>query len=240
MTLSALKMDSDVEETTDVLGGGGVIDSSIYSLKIDAAYMLKSKKGALGVALRGEINGSPYREQVFITGGDAKGNKPFYERNGKKYPLPGYTTIDDICIHACNTSIADMETEEKNIKVYDHDEGKEVNTEVDMLVELIGETVSVAVKHIRKFKQEENAEGKWVDTAEIRDVNEISKSFSEDGFTVPELRKEEEATFADKWLAKSEGVVFGNAAKSDTPASAGTAGAPKPSGKRMFGAKATA
>jgi len=247
MSLSQLKLDNDVEQAADVLGGGGAKETGIYPFTVKHAYMHKSAGGALGISVRcDDGSGGTFDTTQWVASGDAKGNKPYYERNGKKYPLPGYSIIDDMCQLGTDVALADMDTEEKTIKLYDFDEQKEVPTEVDMLVDLVGANVYLAIQKCLVDKTEENpnfddskredkiSNPKRIPTGETREENEVSKVFEASSkLTAKEIADNvDECVFFDKWLAKNEGKVRDKTSKDAKKTGTAKAGSPK---KKMFG-----
>lgn len=226
-------MDSDVEEATDTLGSGGILETGLYSIKLKAAYLGKSDKGATSVTIVGEMqNGSSYKSTQWIVSGDEKGNKPFYVNNqGKKFPLPGYTIIDDICQIVAGVPLSDIEMEEKTLKIYDYELKKEVNTEVDCICDLDGQTVVLAIQKIIENKSEKDEEGNYQPTRETRDINDISKVLNDEGATRIELRDEEAVEWSEAWETKNKGKT-----RDKTSKEVGTEGAPakKSAKKKMF------
>ena len=200
-----LAIDKDVEETKDVIGGGGYIkESGLYLVKINHAFFEESKGGATGVNLsiqhkdKTEMNTT-----VYITSGLAKGQKNYYvNQKGNKVLLPGYVTMDEICLAASGKPMAQSTLSTKAVEVYDFTAGKKVSKQVQVLDALIGAIVNLGIT--------KNLVNKWKDgapTAETTDRNEISKAFNKDRQTSKEAAAGEPATFVDKWVAKHEGVT---------------------------------
>ena len=79
----------NVEAVKDSLGGGfGTKESDIYTGTVKVAYVGKADSGADWMQLIIEnLKGSDgndageFRTQVYFTSGNAKGNKPTYEKN---------------------------------------------------------------------------------------------------------------------------------------------------------------
>jgi hypothetical protein len=230
MSLSALKMDADVEETTDTLGGS-VLDSDIYKVTIKTIYMGNSTKtNAMSATVIGTLkDGSEFKNTQWVLSGDTKGNKPYYERNGKKYPLPGYAVIDDICKLTIGKSLGDAETEENIVKIYDYESQKDVPTEVDCIADVAGHEVLLAIQKQLEDKTEEAADGTRIATGETRDTNEVSKVLDPEGATWLENKEKTEPEFAEKWLTKNKGKV-----RDKTSKKAGSTGAPKKSAKKAM------
>lgn len=206
--LNAVKTDVKVEDDIDVLGGGGALESGAYNTRVGMAYMQKSKGGALGVFLTLLDGKKEIREAIYVTSGDAKGNKTYYEKDGVKNPLPGFTLINNLCLLTVGKELSEMEAEMKTVNVYNADAGKEVPTEVEVLTELLGKEVLTAL-----FKQVVN-KTKMVGTERItlpetREQNSIDKFFrARDRMTAAEIRaKATTAVFLDTWIEKWAGVT---------------------------------
>ena len=243
MSLSALKMDKDVEKATDNLGGGA-LDTNVYKLKVKTVYFGKSDGGAMSATLIGDLeDGSEFKSTQWITSGKAKGGKPYYERNGKKYPLPGYSIIDDLCQLTIGMSVGDAETEEKSVGIYDFELQKDVATEVECLADIKGMEVYLAIQKQLVDKTAENPEFDdskpankdtnklRLPTGETREENEVIKVMSEDGATWKEISDDAESQFGEKWLTKNKGKVRD---RTDKSGAAGSAGAPKKSAKKKM------
>jgi hypothetical protein len=228
-----LKQDQDIEKATDSLGGGGVLDSNIYPFQIKTIYLGSSKTAAVSATVVGKLeNGSEFKTTQWIISGNSKGNKPYYERNGKKYPLPGYTVIDDICQIVTGTSLGDIEMEEKTVKIYDFELGKEVPTEVDCICDVEdGEVFLAVIKQLEDKTEDDGAGGRSVIVGESRETNEVAKVLNADGATLLEVKDAAEIVWKDKWLTKNEGNVRDKRAKGT-----GAAGAPQKAStaKKMF------
>lgn len=237
-----------LEQAKDTLGGGfGAIDSDVYNGTIKAAYAGESSGGArsLTFVVGIEVNGQPrdYREVVYVTSGKAKGQKPYYEKDGKKSPLPGFTTANDICLMSTGKALELQPFEEKVIKLYDYDAKAEVPTKVQMAVDLIGRPITLAILRERHVKQVKVGND-YVDADDgsTVDKNTIDKAFHTDtGLSVSEhARGLDKGEFIDLWRDKNKGQVKdrteGKAGKTGAPGQAAAAGgAPAPKGKSLFG-----
>lgn len=219
-----------LEAATDN-AGFSKYESDIYPAVIKAAYAGKSEGGAHNVTLLLDINGRPYTETIYIT--NKKGENFFLNKQDptKKVPLPGFTIIDDVCWVTSEKSLAEQDTEERVIKLYNYDEKKEIPTKVEMLVDLIGLKLDVAIlKSLQNKKKKNDATGAYEAIAETQEVNNIEKVFhQETGLTMVEIRNEmKEPDFRNTWLTRNKGVTRDKTEK--VAAGAGTAGAPpKPS-----------
>lgn len=205
MSIEALKMDADVETTNeDVLpsGGGFILDSNLYPMIVDNAYLDKSSGGAMNMNLHLKIKGGDkrvFRFTVYMTSGNAKGGKPYYVKDGKKYPLPGYTMVDHITKICAGLPVSQISPEKKLVKLYDFDAKSEVPREVPVVTEIVGKEILVGIQKRRENKRVQQGDD-WVDGPEAREFNEIAKVFHPDGFTVTEkVAEADEAAFVKKW-----------------------------------------
>ncbi len=230
--LENLKRDTTVENETDFLGGG-VLDSALYDFVVNMAYFDTSKGGANSLNLELKAaNGATMRTVLWITSGTAKGCKNYYEdKQGKRRYLPGFNQANAICMLGIEKEISNVVPEKKVIKVYDFDAKKEVPTEKDVIMELIGAQITCGVVKQVVDKNVKNAAGDYVPSGETREENEIDKCFrTADGMTVAELTSgETEPAFKAKWDEKNAGKVrmrakgatAANAASASSPATAG-------------------
>ena len=209
--LKKLKTTEKVEKPKDSLGGVQVRPSAINTFKIKNIYFLPAvPSGAMMCHLTvTDEAGLDYRESICVASGDAKGNKSTYTNaKGEAHYLPGYIIINDIAMLTIETDITDLETETITVKHYDKEAKKEVPTEVEVVTEMIGEEVQLAIKHIIKNKQEQ-INGKYVDVNDRREINEIAAAFhSESDQTLNEAIADTDAEFKQKWLDKNEGKPF--------------------------------
>jgi hypothetical protein len=247
MSLFANLNNTGLEESQDRLGGYQPLNTDIYTGQIKAAYAGKSAGGAQSVSLIVAIGDQEYRETLYIT--NRKGEN-FYVKDGKKIPLPDFTTIDDICLVTSGKPLSEQPCEDKVIKLYDKDAKKELPKTVPMLTELIGLDVTLGILRQTVNKTEKVGE-EYVPVADgsTRDQNVIDKVFhTGTKMTVVEARQgAEEAKFHDSWKErnagktqdrrelKEGGAQVGAPKRPGAPATApqaGTAGAPR---KSLFG-----
>lgn len=229
-----LKAPSDAKKPADRVGGGGYVwDSNVYDCVIDMAYADQSAGGALGINITLVNNDRRLRDTLWATN---KKKEVFYmDRNGDKQLLPGFVLADDLCqiaagkdLHTCGT-----EAEPKTIDVYDPAQRKEVPMEKEVLTQLIGKTVKVAVAKVETNKRARKADGSYGPTNEKIVINDIRKfMYPDDGMTTSERNDSEleAADFINKWLEKNEGRVREQYKEvADEPVAKG--GAKKASGK---------
>lgn len=220
-----------LEASQDKVGGGFTpFPSGLYDGTIKLAYAGQSKNGAQSVTLHVDINGKELRETIYIT--NRKGENFYVDKNDatKKHPLPGFTLIDDICLLITQEGLVDQETETKTVKLYNFDEGKEVNTPVECLTALHGQPISLGVICEIVDKNVQDQGGNWVPGGETREQNKIDKVFDpETGRTVNEYRNEVATPeFRDAWAKKNDGAEPQNNAKGAAKGGAGASGIGRP------------
>lgn len=236
---------SGLEEAQDRLGGGFQPRSTdIYNMEIVLFYAGQSKEGAKFVTVHAKDATGVYRETVYIT--NKKGENFFLNKDDKtkKVPLPGFTTIDDICLAATGLPLADQEWEEKVFNIYDFDAKKEQPTKVMCCPAVMGKTVSLGIQEVLEDKTKKNDQtGQYEPTGESKKTNNIQKVFhTESRVTMAEARNGQEAKFWDSWLERNKGQVYdkttgkgnGGTAANKAPPQAGGSSAPRTS---LFGKK---
>lgn len=233
-----------IETDSDRLGGGFVWDGGAYPVTILAAYAGKARSGARSMSfeVQGE-DGRKFKFTEWVTSGDAKGNKPYYEKDGKKSYLPGFNNVNAISMFCAKKELNALTFETKVLKLRDYDLKKDVPTDVAMATELVGKKFILGLE-----KHEVNKTAKIGDkylpvhkpgqptVPETKFENQIGKIFfADNNATIAELREAKQkgtgvaADFYPKWVEANTGKVV-NKVKTDNlvapPGSAGPAGAP--------------
>lgn len=235
-----------LEESQDRLGGGFQPRvSDAYDFKIKAFYAGAADSGAKNVSIIVEDAAGEYRETIYVT--NKKGENWFLNKDDKtkKVPLPGFTTIDDICLAATGFPLADQTWEEKVIKLYDFETRKEMNKAVMMAIEMVGKDVTLGLVQTKKNKGVKQDDGSYIDGPEERIEVGINKVFhTESKVTMAEAREgKTEGEFYAMWAEKNKGIVIdkrtikdgagGKPVNKAPPQAAGAAGgAPR---KSLFG-----
>lgn len=235
-----------LEETKDNLGGFAPIESNIYLGKIKMAYGVEADSGAKGVALEIDIDGREYRETPYGISGKLKGGKNYFEKDGKKIPLPGFVILDDLALICAEKELHELEWEEKEIEVWDSEKKAKVRKGMKVCMELIGKTAYFAILKNLEDKTVKADDGTYVPTGESRETNNIDKIFHpEMKITVKEAREgKTEPDFFDRWIKQNKDQVRDrrnkNAPKAGKPGVkpvAGSSSTPAASRPSLFGKK---
>lgn len=248
MSLFGNLKNEGLEEAQDRLGGFQALETDIYTGKITMAYAGQSQSGARNVTLIFAHDGKEYRETVYVT--NSKGENFFLNKEDKtkKVPLPGFTIIDDLCLITTGKPLCEQEAEEKVVKIYDFEQKKELPKSVPVLIELLGQTVSLGIVKQIENKQVKNSAGEYEATAETRTINFIDKVYhTESKMTVTEGKAgKTQGEFWDAWLNRNKGqerdkrtIKDGEAGAAGRPSRAPNtppqAGAAAPARKSLFG-----
>ncbi|MDA3807743.1 MAG: hypothetical protein PF440_07505 [Thiomicrorhabdus sp.] len=224
-----VQTDDSIVEDKDTLGGGfGPVDSGLYDLTIKYAYGHVSPNGAKAVSFVFKTeDGKEVKDTQYITSGTKKGVKNFYlDKDGKKNYLPGFSKVNSLCLLTAGKNISALTTEPNTIMLYNFDAKGDVATEVEMITDLVGKTITAGIIKQTEDKVKKNDQsGAYEATGETREVNEMDKYFRHsDGLTVTEIKaKSSEPVFKEKWSDKWTGQ---SRDKSTGTATAGTPGAP--------------
>lgn len=205
--LADLTTDESIKESKDSVGGGyAPKPSSVYDAVIKVAYITVAQSGAKAVNLIADIDGTEYRETIYITNKEGKNFYISKDDGTTKNYLPGFTTVNDIALLTTGHELAKAQTENKVIKIWSKDQNKEVPTEVPCITGLHGKSIKLGILEEITFKQVKQGND-YVDTAETRSSNVINKVFhAATGKTVNEFKaKAETAEFIGKWKDKWDG-----------------------------------
>lgn len=230
------KSTSAVEEK-DVLGGGyQLAETDIYSGKIQVAYVTKAASGAMAVNVQIALaeTGTVHRETIYFTN---RAGQTFYvdKKSGEERNLPGFSTLNAMSLLAVGKELLELDSDERIINVYSYDAQGEVPTKVDMLTDLLGEEIYVAIVKQTVDKTAKADDGSYQPTGETKEENVIEKFFRmRDKKTTSEvIAQVEEAVFFDSWLEKNKGKDRNKAkgvaagAKAGAPTAATASSTPK-------------
>lgn len=212
MSIDALKIDNDVvadeERAPSSNSGSWLLDTGVYPMTVELAFLEKSSGGALALNLhlKSLEFKTHVRQKIWVTSGDKKGNKNYYvDSEGKKRLLPGMIQANELANILTGKDLGDLDPEEKVANLWSYDAKEEVPTKIQAITEMIGENLMVAIVKIIENKRTQNGAGEWVPTNEKREYNEVSKFFYEDGLTLAEKNAgETETKYLDAWKQKHE------------------------------------
>lgn len=231
----------------DVVGGGfKSLPSGVYGFDVLLAYCGKSKGGAKFVQLELKEVDTDNKRRFTIYVSNKEGSIKYKnKKTGALEYLPGFLTIDSLCLLTVGKPLVQLQAqiEKKTINLYNFELKREVPTEVDMLMPLIGQRIKAGILETIENKSAKNpSTGVYEPINEKRTINEIDKFFRDrDDKTVGEIvGKKEKAEFIDTWKAKWDGVpndkykAVAQAGNSGVPggafAGAGTADSQEPAG----------
>lgn len=224
--LANLSTDAAIANEKDSIGGNSPVDSGLYPAKVAMAFITKSANGATGLVLTLKTDsGREVRQTLWMTSGTAKGAKNYYEKDGEKHYLPGFTHANSLCLLTVGKEISTLSTETKVINLYSSEAKAEVPTKVEVVMDLLDQEVIAGLIKQTVDKTVKNDAGAYVATGETRDENEVDKFFrAKDRMTTAEIRAQaEEAVFVNSWEQKWTGKVKDRA----KGAAAGLPGVPK-------------
>ena len=223
------------EKEKDVLGGRSLLQTNVYEGTLDVVYLTKSSGGATAFNFVVDIDGKKLREQIYVT--NREGGVT-YTKDGKKYPLPGYSLVNALCKLTVGKEIPQLVFEKKLVKIYNFDQRKEVPTEVDVAVELLAQPVKLGIELHRENKRVKDQAGAYVPTAEIREFNTITRVFhTKTNQTAAEYNAQGPAEFLDLWKKEFEGKVIDKTTKGAVAPAAAAPGAAAPAAGKpsLFG-----
>ncbi|RLC98789.1 MAG: hypothetical protein DRI65_17890 [Chloroflexota bacterium] len=206
--LDDLQEDTDITgEETDSLGGGYLLESDIYNMTVQMAYLDVSKNGAKCVKLEfKDKDGNTLRDTIYFT--NRKGEH-FYVKDGNKHFNPGYNKVNSMANVMLGKSFRQLKSEPKTVMIYDWNSKSEVPTEKDVLMELINQPVKVGVMQVVEDKNIQNSEKVYVPSGETRAFNQADKFFgAKDSLTSTEKAANLTAPdFINKWKEKFAGGI---------------------------------
>ena len=212
--MSEWELPKDVEtQSIERVGGGFAWESGVYDTTVKMVYLNQSASEAVSFNIILEKNSgnmAELRENFWIKSGKAKGNKTYYEKDGKKYPLPGYQVANSMCIAVTGE---DLDTclkavEKKTVKVWNPELKKETPAERPVVTSLLNKPVKVAVHQVIEDRQAKNDKGDYVPTGASRTINQCKFFGNAEGKTAEEITNKEPAARFDKWAQKNTGTVI--------------------------------
>lgn len=224
------------EKEKDVLGGRVLLPTGVYDGTIDVVYITKSPGGASAFNLVVDIDGKKVRDTIYVTN---RAGGVTYTKDGKKFPLPGYSLCNALAKLVAGKEIPQLDFEKKLVKIYNFEQRKEVPTEVEVAMELVGQPVKLGIELHRENKNVKDQAGNYVPTAEIREFNTITRVFhAKTCQTASEYNAQAPAEFMALWAKEFDGKVIDKTAKgpvAPAPVSSGSAPTPASGKPSLFG-----
>ena len=234
--MGKFSMHDDIELKETSLGGGSFLwDTNVYKCIVDMAYFDQSAGGAhsLNLTLLNS-DGKQLKHRLWFTN---KKEEVHYlnTRTGEKAYLPGYVSANNLALIITGEDINELfdKSEKKMVNVYDFKDKKEKPTEKDVATSLLGKQVKAAIQLQTVNKMAQGDNGKWVNTEETKDENDIKEFYFEDSdLTVVEKSKgATEALMMPKWIKRNEGKKINRVKPVDGTTTTSTT---KPAGKKLF------
>ena len=228
---------SSIEEVEDYVGGRKLYDADIYLMKVKGAYLQSSNaagsKSKSIVLTLGFDGNNEYSESINFL--NREGGIT-YEKDGKKYYMIGYSTLNAISLMSGGNEFKDMDYEDRKLTIWDFEKRANVLKAVQVPVELLGAEVYVALGRRIKNKQKRNPSGGYDLLADTFEENFIDGVYHNPSMrTVAEARKGMDKGLHYKiWLDKNKGQVR-NDVKPATTTNGGTSGPPKAGAPKATG-----
>tara|TARA_Y100001951_G_scaffold86144_1_gene76404 strand:+ start:856 stop:1599 length:744 start_codon:yes stop_codon:yes gene_type:complete len=217
--MSEWELPANVETTSiERVGGGFAWESGVYDTTIKMVYLNQSASEAVSfnvILEKNSGNFSELRENFWIKSGKTKGNKTYYTKDGKDYPLPGYSVANSMCVAVTGESLAKCmdSAEKKTVNVWNSELKKETPTERPVIMSLVGKPVKVAVHQVIEDKTAKNDKGEYVPTGAARTLNQCKFFGNSEGKTAEEILNDVPPEKFDKWAQKNTGTVIDKSTK---------------------------
>lgn len=234
--------DSAIEGDSDRLGGNFIWDTDTYEVTIKNAYSGESSGGAKSVTFELEAaDGRRIKFTEYVTSGKAKGQLSYYEKDGKKYYLPGFNKANAIFIFASKKGVFDKDQVWENKQVKMRENQQDVMKTVPVATALLGKKIIVGVMKIETNKTVGVDNGKggkdYKRTEDLKFENEVQKIFYIDNkCSMAEMVAAKKAgttpvaKFHDEWATKYRGTVHNDVKPAEIKATQGGAPAPTADG----------
>lgn len=236
--LSSLSTDTSMASQDSLGGGSFVLESGIYKFKVEQAYIIVAQSEAMALELRLKSEeGKELRQTLWIKSGkDKGGNNFFVNKQGEKKYLPGFDLANSLALLTLGKELNQLSTEQKVVKIYNYDAKTDVPTPVPMVMDLLGQEIYAAVFKQVVDKQKKGDDGKYFNTGETREENELDKFFRiSDKVTVAEglanmarkQRGEEPVAgvffgqWEEKWAGKTRDKTSKDKSKTGLPGAGG-------------------
>lgn len=186
------------------------LDTGIYDFKIKQMYPVQNKSGSFSMQLVLETSeGKTFNPLIYFM--DKEGNVTTEAKSGtnkgKKIPIRGYSQLDTICKASIGKPLPEV-YKSKQSKVVIKQFTKDEKITVDMLMDVIGKTITLGIEE-RRVNKQGLVNGTYQNTAEERIVNELNKVYFPGRLTAKEVEtKVSTPVFATAWLEKYEGQLI--------------------------------
>ena len=209
---SNVKSSTKTEKVTDRVGGFVIHETGVYEATLRRMYASKADSGSLGVTLELDLFTDPNSDKttrmtktIYVTNSEGE-NFFISQKDNKQYMNSGWLMIDAIANFATDgeAGLAELETEEVFIKRTV--DGQETTVTVEGYPEVADLSLNIGLMKVNK-PVSKKVDGKWVDTEEMRDENEIERIFNEEGFTFLEWEANQldAPEFINKWEKEWKG-----------------------------------
>ena len=234
----SLPKNTEIQDIERAGGIGYIWKSGVHKAIIKMAYLDQAKSDAISLNVVMEnADGQTMKEALWIRSGTKKGNKSYYEKDGKMFPLPGYSAANSLCIAATGTDLPTVmdSLEKKMVKIYDYEAKKEIPQEKPTAMVLIGKSITVAVFETLEDKNTKGDDGGYRPSGDTRRGNESKFFGNAEGFSASEIEsKAETAVKLTAWAeANTDRVLDKTAAKKKGTAAATPAATP-PAAATLF------
>lgn len=193
------------------------VESDVYDINIKIAYHTKAASGADMIWVLYDIVFSDgtkrnMSERLVVTN---RNQENFYTKEvkgsdgkttKKRFPLMGYSIINDICKLVTDQKLSEQSWEEKTWPIYNYEAGKEIPTKVLACEGLINSSIKAGIQKTIENKNKQVGT-EWVPTAEEKITYPINKVFDKDsGLNAKEIESNEtEPKEMNNWIERNKG-----------------------------------
>jgi len=157
------KKEKGLEKEKDFVPGGTGLQTGVlpYIVKNNFYWVADSGAKMMTLEFENPESGKTLKTMQCI---NSKAGKNYYVRNGKKFPLPSYTVVNDLTNILLGKDIEDLEPKFKNkkVKVWDPKKGKEVVKSMPVLTKMNGKKIYLALAAEAHDKPARDSKGKIV------------------------------------------------------------------------------
>ena len=204
--------------------------TDIYKATLKALYLEPTKKGGLSMTVHAVINGNEESFTVYPinVAKDGAGNlmkdgngvpvqtNHYLDKNGKVVYYADFVLMDGLVQVATGKSLAELQTSELIVDVYDFTARAKVKKTVAGYKDVQGKEINLAIqRQIENKSKKDERTGAYVPIAETRTKNVLIKAFDQNMLTNQEKQAGvTQPTYAPEWLKKFKGVDLDRTDKS--------------------------